>query len=92
MSDLQNMQPLGQCQMGELDSPWSRTPSARFGAHQRRERMDDTLVYCGWFSGGLRVIDVKDPLVPEDVAWFVPEPCGGSAARNRTTSISTTAV
>ncbi|HYC44915.1 MAG TPA: hypothetical protein VED01_05460 [Burkholderiales bacterium] len=80
VTDLANMQPLGQYQMSELDSPWSRTPGARFGAHQPRERMDDTLVYCTWFSGGLRVIDVKDPFVPEEAAWFIPEPCGGFAA------------
>jgi hypothetical protein len=66
--------------MSELDSPWSRTPGTRFGAHQSREHMDDTFVFCTWFSGGLRVLDIKDPFVPQEAAWFVPEPCGGFAA------------
>jgi hypothetical protein len=80
VTDLAKIQPLGQYHMSELDSPWSRTPGARFGMHQPRERMDGTLVYCAWFSGGLRVIDVKDPYTPHEMAWYVPEPRGGFAA------------
>ncbi len=35
-------------------------------------------MYCAWFSGGLRVVDFRDPLAPEEVAWYIPEPCGGA--------------
>jgi hypothetical protein len=39
--------------------------------------MHDSLVYCAWFSGGLRVVDVADPSAPREVASFIPEPRGG---------------
>ena len=37
-----------------------RHAPGRFGAHQFQEFMQDTLVYCAWFAGGLRVVDVAD--------------------------------
>ena len=66
--------------MSELDSPFSRTPGARFGAHQFAERTQGTLVYAVWFGGGLRIIDVADPLAPKEVGYFIPEPAGGRSA------------
>jgi hypothetical protein len=60
-----------------MDSPWSRTPGGRFGAHQFQEHMKDTLVYCAWFSGGLRIVDIKDPRAPREVGHYIPEPVGG---------------
>ncbi len=62
-----------------IDSPWSRAPG-RFGAHQYREKLDGTLVYLTWFSGGLRIVDVADPLLPVEVGHFIPEPARGEAA------------
>jgi hypothetical protein len=79
-SDPAAMKPLGQFQVGELDSPFSRTPGARFGAHQFHERMTGTLVHAVWFSAGLRIIDVADPLAPREVGHFIPEPVGGRTA------------
>ena len=55
----------------------TRVVSGRFGAHQFAERLDSTLVHAAWFSGGLRIIDVRDPALPEEVALFIPEPLGG---------------
>jgi hypothetical protein len=52
----------------------------RFGAHQFAERIRGSLVHCTWFSGGLRVVDLSDPLLPREVAHFVPEPRGGTRA------------
>jgi hypothetical protein len=40
----------------------------------------DTLVYCAWFAGGLRIVDVADPTAPQEVGWFIPEPAAGKAA------------
>jgi len=37
-------------------------------------------VYCTWFSGGLRIVDVADPLAPREVGHFIPEPAQGQAA------------
>ena len=80
VSDLGAIKPLALFEVSELDSPWSRTPGARFGAHQFCERMTDTLVYAVWFGGGLRIIDVADPLNPREVGYFIPEPAGGRPA------------
>jgi hypothetical protein len=80
ITDMDAIRPLSIFQVGELDSPWSRTPNSRFGAHQFHEKMSDSLVYCAWFSGGLRIVDVADPLAPQEVGSFVPEPVAGQPA------------
>ncbi len=80
VSDLANIKPLGQFQVSELDSPFSRTPGARFGAHQFCERMTGTIAYAVWFGGGLRIVDVADPLSPREIGHFIPEPVAGKAA------------
>ena len=59
--DLANIKPLSIYEVSELDSPWSRAAPGRFGAHQFQEHMKDTLVYCAWFAGGLRIVDIADP-------------------------------
>lgn len=76
VSDLARIQPIGHFQVSELDTPWARK-GGRFGAHQFQEHIEGTFVCCTWFSGGLRVVDIRDPFAPEEVAWFIPEPCGG---------------
>jgi hypothetical protein len=79
-SDFSDIKPLGQFQVSELDSPFSRTPGARFGAHQYCEVMHGSLVHAVWFGGGLRILDVADPLAPHEVGHFIPEPVAGRAA------------
>lgn len=76
VTDFANVKPLAMFEVSELDSPWSRTPQTRFGAHQFAERQLGTLIYATWFSGGLRVVDVADPRSPREVASFIPEPAG----------------
>jgi len=79
-TDLGNLKPLSVFQASELDSPWSRATPGRFGAHQFFERMKGgTLVYCTWFAGGLRIVDVADPAAPVEVGHFIPEPARGRA-------------
>ncbi len=73
VTDFDNIQALSAFDVSERDSPWSRAPG-RFGAHQFREKMDSTLVYATWFSGGLRIVDVADPIKPKEVAYYIPEP------------------
>jgi hypothetical protein len=80
VTDLAKIQPLSMFEVSELDSPWSRAAPGRFGAHQFQEHMEDTLVYCAWFAGGLRVVDIADPLAPREVAHFIPEPASGQSA------------
>ncbi|HSN41069.1 MAG TPA: hypothetical protein VLT92_12835 [Burkholderiales bacterium] len=77
VTDLNHIHPIGQFHVSEMDSPWSRTPGGRFGCHQFQEHLSDTLVFCTWFAGGLRVIDIRDPQMPQETGWFIPEPCGG---------------
>lgn len=80
VSDYSNVKPLALFEVSELDSPFARTPGARFGAHQFHERMTGTLVHAVWFSAGLRIIDMADPLAPREVGSFIPEPAGGRDA------------
>jgi hypothetical protein len=79
-TDLADLKPLSIFEVSELDSPWSRATPGRFGAHQFFERMQrGTLVYCTWFSGGLRIVDVADPYAPREAGYFIPEPARGRA-------------
>jgi hypothetical protein len=80
VTDLANIKPLSLYEVSELDSPWSRATPGRFGAHQFQEHMSDTFVYCAWFAGGLRIVDVADPSAPREAGWFIPEPAVGRAA------------
>jgi hypothetical protein len=80
VSDYAAIKPLSLFEVSELDSPFARTPGARFGAHQYHERMAGTLVFAVWFSAGLRVVDLADPSSPREVGFFIPEPAGGRPA------------
>ena len=82
ITDVQNLKPLSIFEVSELDSPWSRAAPGRFGAHQFQEHMKggDTLVFCAWFAGGLRIVDVANPAAPEEVGFYIPEPAPGKAA------------
>jgi hypothetical protein len=80
VTDLKTIKPVSIFEVSELDSPWSRTAPGRFGAHQFQEHMDGTLVYCTWFSGGLRIVDVADPSAPQEVGYFIPEPAAGKTS------------
>jgi hypothetical protein len=80
VSDYSNVKPLSLFEVSELDSPFARTPGARFGAHQFNERMSGTLVHAVWFGGGLRIVEVADPMTPREVGSFIPDPVGGRAA------------
>src|SRR5262245_13004071 len=62
-------------------SPWRNfcERGGRFGPHnvhqpqgQRALAPIGDLVYLTYFNAGLRVIDIADPRLPREVAWFVP--------------------
>lgn len=82
ITDPANIKPLSIFEVSELDSPWSRAAPGRFGAHQFQEHWKggDTLVYCAWFAGGLRIVDIADPSAPQEVGHFIPEPGKGRVA------------
>jgi hypothetical protein len=79
VTELPKIRPLAIYEASELDSPYSRVVPGRFGGHQFQEHMQDTLVCCAWFSGGLRIVDIADPLSPREVGSFIPEPAPGKA-------------
>lgn len=82
VTELAKIQPLAIYEVSELDSPWSRAAPGRFGAHQFQEHMKggDTLVYCAWFAGGLRIVDIADPSAPKEAGYYIPEPAPGKVA------------
>ena len=79
ITDLDDIRPLSTFHVSEMDSPWSRGPG-RFGMHQFQEHIDDHLVYCAWFAGGLRIVDISDPLRPQETGFYIPAPTAGEAS------------
>ena len=77
VTDLDDIEPVAAWDLTERACPWIGQPGVRFGAHQFREKLDGTLVYATWFAGGLRVLDLADPLLPVEVAHYVPAPGRG---------------
>lgn len=79
VSDRSDLKPIGMFHLPELDSPYSRK-EGRIGLHQFQERITDTRLYCAWFSGGLRILDIADPTMPVEIGHYIPEPRSGFAA------------
>jgi len=77
VTDLENIEPLSTFHVSEMDSPFSRAPG-RFGMHQFQEHIEGDLLFCAWFGGGLRVVDISDPVLPTEVGHYIPEPVGGN--------------
>ena len=48
----------------------------RFGAHASNESFAEVyyrkLVFVSWFNAGVRVLDIRDPSRPVEVAYFIP--------------------
>jgi hypothetical protein len=79
VTDLNAIEPVATFDVSERDSPFSRA-GGRFGAHQFAERQTGAEITLAWFSGGVRVVDLSDPLAPREVAWAIPAPRGGNPA------------
>jgi hypothetical protein len=75
VEDRANIKYLGMYHLSELKSPFAR--KGRFGAHQFQERVTGDRLFCTWFSGGLRMLDISDPTGPEEIGWYIPEPGAG---------------
>lgn len=82
VTDMEFIEPVAAWNLSERASPWVGEPGVRFGAHQFREKLDSTLVYATWFAGGLRVLDLTDPLLPVEVAHYIPEFPDGRAPQS----------
>lgn len=80
-----NLVPVATCPLPPVDA--FRYPNGRYGSHNLHENKpgdlsfrSDRFVFGSYFSGGVRVFDLSDPLRPEEVAHFVPEAPEGSRA------------
>ena len=80
MTDPAAIKPLGQFQVSELDSPFSRTGGARFGAHQFCERMTGTIVLRGLVRRRLAHHRRRRPAGAARDRHFIPEPVAGRSA------------
>lgn len=78
VEDRAKIEPLAMFHLSERDSPFS--DRGRFGAHQFQERVAGERLFCTWFSGGLRMLDIADPSAPTEIGWYIPEPPPGQAA------------
>jgi len=63
------------------DSRFCRA-GGRFGPHNLHEdtKVSGNLIYVTWFNAGLRVIDISNPYIPVEVAYFIPETPAGQKA------------
>jgi hypothetical protein len=66
-------------QVPGLDADGAPQP-AMTGCHQPSDRLFNgptTLIPFAWFAQGLRVMDIKDPFAPREVAFYKPDPPPG---------------
>ena len=79
VEDPGDIQPISMWHLQETASPYARA-RGRFGAHQFNEEMHGDILFCAWFSGGLRAIDVSTPAKPREVGHFIPGCAPGKPA------------
>ncbi len=79
VTDPGDIRALSTFHVSALDTPYA-DQGGRFGLHQFAEQIDGTLLYTAWFSAGLRIIDIANPTLPQEVASYVPAPVGDQPA------------
>jgi hypothetical protein len=61
------------------------TRGGRFGAHSSNEDLGPPyygkLTFITWFNAGVRVLDIRDPYNPKEVAYFIPAITKATVAR-----------
>jgi hypothetical protein len=70
--------PISTFQVAGLDPDGAPQPPF-MGCHQPSERFSGTLIPFAWFSKGLRIIDIADPFLPREVAFYESDPPPGCA-------------
>ena len=66
--------------VSDLDADEIAGGLGELGMHQFQEHIDDNLVYCAWFAGGLRIVDIGDPTKPLEAGYYIPAPGTGEAS------------
>jgi hypothetical protein len=88
------IKPLSTYHITDFDAPWARAhlrPDGSYGAekgtevygpgaHQFQENVTGNIVFCTFFSAGLRAIDISDPLNPKEIGYYIPGPAKGFSA------------
>jgi len=88
VTDLNNIIPLSTYHVTDFDAPWARahlradgtygaekgTEVYGPGAHQFQEKVTGNIIFCTFFSAGLRAVTISDPLNPKEVGYYIPGP------------------
>lgn len=65
----------------------------RFGAHASNESFTEVfyrkLVAVSWFNAGVRMVDIRDPFSPKEVAYFIPKTTANTDPRAGKIAIQT---
>lgn len=94
VSDLDAITPLSTYHVTDFSAPWARAhllPDGTYGApkgmevygpgaHQFQERVTGDIIFCTFFSAGLRAIDIGDPLNPKELGYYIPGAVNGFPA------------
>jgi hypothetical protein len=65
------------------------TPQEEYtGCHQPCERITGTEIPVAWFAHGLRVVDIKNPHAPREVAWYLPEVSSADGGRAQSNDVT----
>lgn len=75
ISDEKHPMPFSSFQLEEIDG--SEQPDFT-GVHQPSEKVTGTEIPVAWFAYGVRIVDIKNPHAPKEVAHFVPDLPAGS--------------
>ena len=94
VTDLNAITPISTYHVTDFDAPWARAhlqPDGSYGApkgtevygpgaHQFQEHVTGDVIFCTFFSAGLRAVDIGDPTKPKELGYFIPPPAGDFAA------------
>ncbi len=61
----------------QVDGIAGKQTQRNTGCHQPSEKVTGTEIPFAWFAQGLRIIDIKNPQAPREVAWYLPDPAPG---------------
>ncbi len=84
--------PVSNLDVREADGDFCNA-GGRFGSHSSNESMTPPyykkMVFVAWFNAGVRAFDIRDPVNPREVAYFIPEITANTAPRDGKIAIQT---